>query len=303
MTTGGGTTGSSSAPPQTEPSETTTSDGSTIASASSSTGEPPELQEFEGVFRYDPRAFKNPIAFQTCDGEWARIDLWSQPAIPLAPRCGGMYVRVLGSLQPGLALGGDDLVVHAIVEWRACQPLDCGGDACEPVRCLSQCSPFDQDCGENEKCVPFPTDGGIAAASACVPVARDTNELGEACNRDPVALAVDTCGAGAVCMGGFGRRTGVCVELCEGSDNNPVCGDGLRCVLSSNGAPYCLPTCEAEGSDCDGVCTASPFDTVKSCVPEPGLPELLEACGERGCEDGFTCSLAGPTEGLCIPLR
>lgn len=253
------------------------------------------------MFRYNAEAYDNPLSFQTCDGAWSRVDLWSVPGLRPVQLCGGKYVRVLGHLQPSNSIyGGDNLVVHEVIEWRTCEPSDCGGGACEPLTCLWECSPLDQDCARTHRCVPYPTDGGIASATACVPVPATPDELGEPCTRDAVGLAADTCGAGAVCMGGFGQRAGVCVELCHGSRSDPTCQGG-RCVFGNMGAPYCLAQCDPQMPVCDGVCTGSPYDPFGSCIPEPGLPELLEPCAEQGCENDFVCSLTGPTEGLCVP--
>lgn len=305
-TSGGPGTGTSSSgssgPPIPAPgsSSDTTSRGSTGAAASSSSGAPPELVEFEGVLRYNADFYKSPIWFETCDGSGIGLDLWTEPGLPDVRFCGGMYARVRGTFEPTGHLGAEQLVVREVLEWRVCEPSDCGGDACEPLQCLWECSPLDQDCGPSDKCVPYPTDGGIVSASACVPIPASPDPLGASCTRDSVTFAADTCGAGAVCMGGFGERAGVCVELCQGSRSDPTCNVG-RCVFSSNGGPYCLASCDPEQPDCDGFCTGSPFDASESCVPEPGLPDLLEACGKEGCGGDFVCSQSGPTEGLCVP--
>lgn len=300
----GTTVGSSSAATTTGASESTASANSTETSGSSSSGgEPAKLVELEGVWRYNEGWMPSPFSFQECNGNWTRVVFSPENSGSVTQDCSGIYTHVRGHFQPSASIyGGDEFLVSEVLVRRPCEPLDCGGDACEALRCPWDCSPLDQDCHRSKRCVPYPTDGGIASAAACVPIPETPNRLGESCSRDAANFSADTCGAGAVCMGGFGKRTGICVELCRGSDSEPTCSVG-RCTFGNMGAPYCLPECDPLMPVCDGVCTASPFDPSGSCVPEPGLPELLEACGERGCEDGFTCSLAGPTEGLCIPLR
>ncbi len=275
-----------------------TGDGTTVADATS-TAAVQEIVELEGLLRYDPDDYKSPISFQLCDGSWARLDTWSEAGLAVGSGCAGMYLRVRGSFQPSDSIyGGEELVVTEVLQWRTCEPGDCGERVCEPVTCLWECNPLDQDCASSEKCVPFSNDGGLLDGTRCVPVPDDPDALGEACSRGGVALAVDTCDADAVCLGGSDEVEGICVEMCAGPETMPTCGAGV-CAYGPTGGPYCLPECEPELPGCDGVC--SPVDGVTVCIPEPGLPELYAPCGPKGCEGDFVCVLEGPATGLCVP--
>lgn len=306
-TTGAGTSGSdpeTPGPGSQSTTDSTSSSGSTHGTVGGSTSTPPEVGEFEGVFRYDPAAFYNPISLQLCDGTWARVDTWSMPGVLGFPQCGGIFVRVLGELRPTRGFyGGDDLVVHEVLDWRPCEPADCGGTLeCEPPRCIWRCSPFDQDCGPDQRCVPFPIDGGVVSGAQCVPVPDEPIPLGDPCNRNASTFTEDDCGFGAVCLGGFENREGVCAELCQGTGTDLSCSEGV-CIASSGGGAYCLPSCDpADAASCDGVCVPGLSNGAHGCVPEVGLPELLDPCGADGCERDFTCSLDGSTRGLCVPM-
>lgn len=309
-TAGSATSGAETEFPETGAQSTTSSSttgspsssGSTHWTGDGSTSALPQVGEFEGVFHYDPEAFDDPISLQFCDGTWARVDTWSMPDVFSFPQCGGTFIRVLGELRPtGGVYGGDDLVVQEVFDWRPCEPADCGGALeCEPPRCIWRCSPFDQDCGPDQRCVPFPIDGGVVSGTQCVPVPDEPTPLGEPCNRDASTFTEDDCDFGAVCLGGLGTREGVCAELCQGADL--ACSEGV-CVVSSGPGAYCLPSCEpADAASCDGVCVPGLSNGAHGCVPEVGLPELLDPCADDGCEQDFACSLDGPTDGLCVPV-
>lgn len=185
----GTTSGASSGAPAKGPGTGTTSGGSTQTTGSSSgSGEPPELLELAGVWRYNEGWQPGPISFQACDGTWTSVDVSTTAQLAPVRQCGGIYAEVRGAFGPSKVSFGRAFVVHEILDWRPCEPSDCGGDSCEPLKCLWECSPLGQDCSESDKCVPYPTDGGTISASACVPVPNDPDPLGASCTRDTLAF-------------------------------------------------------------------------------------------------------------------
>lgn len=134
-----------------------------------------------------------------------------------------------------------------------------------------ECSQLEQNCGEGEKCSAWANDGGNTLnAAKCVPVDPDADSIGEPCIYEGSLLSgVDSCELGARCMGEAGGivNEGICVPLCVGSDENPICDDpNLECVPTEmEAAHFCIAPCECEGKS---SCVAS-IEGQGECVPAP----------------------------------
>ncbi len=131
-----------------------------------------------------------------------------------------------------------------------------------------ECDVWTQNCPEGQKCVPYISDGGGAwDALKCVEV-TGVDKPGDACIATDVANGLDSCIKGAMCWGVKMDGTGVCVGLCSGSYEAPVCDPPGAC---SFGRVFnlCFPTCDPLLQDCGGPADACyPIDDGFTCVPD-----------------------------------
>lgn len=178
---------------------------------------------------------------------------------------------------------------------------------------ILECSIWDQDCPEGEKCMPWSNEGGPTwNATRCTPVFPKADQVGEPCEVEGNGQSgVDTCDIAQLCFDVDAEDNGTCVGFCGGSEQNPVCPQGQACSISNGGTlALCLPTCDplmptcSEGDGCfptDGaeafVCLPAPDESVDS-------PWTCHTTG--GCEPGTICldSFALPDcedESCCTP--
>jgi hypothetical protein len=151
-----------------------------------------------------------------------------------------------------------------------------------------ECDVFNQDCDPGQKCAAWAQGGGGAwNATKCVDIMGD-GAPGEPCTTIGGGVSgVDTCGLGVMCWDVNAENEGICVGLCTGSPNNPMCPLGTGCALASEGVlNLCLPDCNPLLQDCPG-------DDL--CVPDDGeFICALDASGDMGavndpCESANTC--------------
>lgn len=175
------------------------------------------------------------------------------------------------------------------------------------------CDVFAQDCPEGEKCAPWGDGGSSWNATKCVPVTGD-GEPGEPCTAPTGGVSgLDDCAEGVYCWDVDAESHGVCIELCGGSVDVPVCETELtHCeVLNENVLNICYP-------DCDPIAQGCLFDT--KCVPSAdefvcgyagqfnyGLFDLCDFVND--CEAGLLCSDVSwasecdpEANGCCLPL-
>ncbi len=137
-----------------------------------------------------------------------------------------------------------------------------------------ECSIWDQDCGEDEKCQPWANDGGKQQnASRCTPLAPDPNAPGDPCTVEGSAVSgIDDCDVGVLCYDVVDDSLeGTCVSMCSGSEDVPVCPEGSWCSISNEGVlALCLP---------DELCVE---DEVCQCMCGDGVdPD----CSEGQCDE------------------
>lgn len=158
-----------------------------------------------------------------------------------------------------------------------------------------ECSVWDQDCPDGEKCAAWAIDGGSTwNGTMCVPVAPDPAGVGETCTVEGSAVSgVDTCEFGAMCWAVDSETNeGTCVALCEGSEMAPTCApEATACSISNEGVlNLCLPICNPLAEECGAGQGCFPVGNVFQCAPvasgsQPGEPcEFINAC-----EDGAGC--------------
>jgi hypothetical protein len=182
------------------------------------------------------------------------------------------------------------------------------------------CSLWDQDCPEDEKCMPWSNDGSSSwNSSRCSPIEENAGEPGDECTVEGSGVSgIDSCGIDAMCWNVNEENIGTCVAFCEGTEANPVCENpGTSCVIANDGfLILCLPECNPLIGDCGDGQACYPVNDSFACAPDasgttgvfgdaceylnvcdPGLfcanAEAVPGCnGASGCCSNF-CDLAG----------
>ncbi len=191
----------------------------------------------------------------------------------------------------GTSTGGD------CVTGFICTP-DVGGE-------VAQCDVFKQDCGEGEKCVAWGSGGSSSwNATKCVMVTGD-GLPGDVCTAPEGGLAgVDDCGAGSFCWDVLNNQ-GVCVALCEGSEDAPSCDPETVCLISNDGVlNLCLPSCDPLIQDCAGDDLCVPSINGFFCSQDASGDEgqLNDPCqGGNVCDKGLLCINTGTASSECDP--
>lgn len=136
-----------------------------------------------------------------------------------------------------------------------------------------ECSVWDQDCAEGEKCAPWANDGGSAwNATRCVPVDANPAQPGDPCSVEGSGVSgIDTCDVSSMCWDVDGEtNTGTCIAFCVGSENAPVCDDPTTsCSIANDGVlTLCLPTCDPLVQNCAEGQACYPIDNSFVCAPD-----------------------------------
>ena len=159
---------------------------------------------------------------------------------------------------------------------------------------IIECDVFKQDCDLGQKCTAWAEGGGGAwNATKCVDITGD-GAPGEPCmTMGGGASGIDDCRLGAMCWDVNAENQGICVALCTGTEDAPICPAKFDCAISSEGTlNLCLFRCDPLLQDCPGDELCIPTGDKFICV--------LDASGETGavndpcefanaCDDGLVC--------------
>ena len=145
-----------------------------------------------------------------------------------------------------------------------------------------ECSVWDQDCMEGQKCAPWANDGGNAwNATKCVPVNPTPDQPGDSCTVEGSGVSgLDSCDVSSMCWDVDGETNmGTCVAFCTGSETTPLCDNPMTsCSIANEGVLIlCLPNCDALLQDCPEGQACYPIDDAFVCAPD--------ASGEMGADD------------------
>lgn len=161
-----------------------------------------------------------------------------------------------------------------------------------------ECDLWTQDCPRGQKCMPYADDGGSAwNAVKCTPVVQEPDLAGETCIVEVDAYSgADSCELGAMCWDVAPETNeGVCLAMCTGSEEAPVCDAGYYCPILSDGViVLCHPLCDPLAQDCPPgeVCAPNSggYDGLWECVQD-----LSGDDGQYGspcsayCDPGLAC--------------
>ena len=186
-------------------------------------------------------------------------------------------------------------------------------NGCHP-ELYGECDPWCQDCPEGQKCVAWASDGGDSwDATRCSPLAPSPKAPGEPCTTPEGPTAgLDDCDKGSICFNvDPGTGIGVCVAMCRGAPDDPVCGDlSTYCEIFNDGVlPLCYQWCHPitqAGCSSEDICvllnvdlTGPPADTppfdpamvVFACVLDAGpqAPQATPCQYINACNPGLAC--------------
>lgn len=158
------------------------------------------------------------------------------------------------------------------------------------------CDLWGQDCAPGEKCMPWANDGGSSwNGSRCSPVDAAPGQPGDTCMVEGSGVSgVDSCDIGSMCWNVDEENAGVCVSLCQGSIDAPLCDNPADvCIVANDGAlPLCLPQCDPLLGCPDGEGCYPGADGFV-CVPDASGPDLGaygDACEyANACDPGLFC--------------
>jgi hypothetical protein len=136
-----------------------------------------------------------------------------------------------------------------------------------------ECSLWEQNCPDGEKCMPWSsTGGGELDARRCSPIAENPREVGEPCMVEgSFGSGVDDCVLGSMCWDVDPKTNmGECVAFCEGSEAKPSCTDPCTsCSISGSGVLIlCLPDCDPLAQDCGEEQGCYPLQSAFACAPD-----------------------------------
>jgi hypothetical protein len=155
------------------------------------------------------------------------------------------------------------------------------------------CDPFQQDCAEDEKCVPFSAFGDTWDCVKCVPILGE-QPVGESCSYDGLVQSTDDCDAESFCL--TPEAEGTCLAFCDGSADNPICADGTTCIIMNQGSiTLCMPACSPLLQDCDDGLGCFWLDTGFACMYTAAQVPTGGPCQElNDCAPGNLCAFELP---------
>lgn len=191
------------------------------------------------------------------------------------------------------------------------------------------CDPFQQDCPEGEKCVPYGWNPGSWDDNKCVPIQGEQG-VGDPCVYTGVEQSTDDCDGTSWCWDVDLDGNGICHAFCTGTPDMPECPPMSTCTISGSGViNICLSTCDPVIQDCsvgeacywdgsdfscifmaDDIPSGEPCGFINdcalghTCVDSAALPDCNGVgCCTNFCELGLGDSQCGALPGTtCVPF-
>jgi hypothetical protein len=154
----------------------------------------------------------------------------------------------------------------------------------------STCDPWLQDCPEGEKCAAYNAGSDTWNANKCVMV-KGTAQTGDPCIYDGADFGTDDCDVGYMCYYTNMEGVGICVPLCTGTPDDPLCEEQFNCSVSNDGSLLlCLYSCDPLLQDCTQEGSGCFWDGAQfNCDPAGDIP-TNEPCGYiNDCLPGHLC--------------
>jgi hypothetical protein len=154
----------------------------------------------------------------------------------------------------------------------------------------STCDPWLQDCPEGEKCAAYSSAGDTWDANKCV-MLTGTAQTGDPCTYGGADFGTDDCDVGYMCYYTNMESIGICVPLCTGTPDNPLCEEMFNCSVSNEGSLLlCLYACDPLLQDCAQEGSGCFWDGAQfNCDPAGDIP-TNEPCGYiNDCLPGHLC--------------
>lgn len=162
-----------------------------------------------------------------------------------------------------------------------------------------ECSFFEQDCQEGEKCVPWSELPDLVPDEIrCCPVQQPMVEAGDICSvAGYLGSCLDNCAPGTMCLDIDGDGEGVCQQMCTGSEEMPICGQkDEQCFIYYSGVPLCFRECDPLVQDCQSDKGCYPDAIAEGgtgflCMPTVGDNGLGDYCWLlSACNPGMICA-------------
>jgi len=160
-----------------------------------------------------------------------------------------------------------------------------------------ECSIWEQDCPEAEKCVPWSLEDDLVPDDIrCCPEVSNPGVPGDECVvQDYFGSCIDDCIEGSLCLDLDGDSLGVCQPFCRGSAEQPICEIDEGCFIYFAGVPFCFPRCDPLVQDCPAGQGCYPGEEAVGgtdflCMPTIGSAALGEYCWLlSNCDPGLIC--------------
>jgi hypothetical protein len=154
----------------------------------------------------------------------------------------------------------------------------------------STCDPWLQDCPDGEKCAAYNAGSDTWNANKCV-MLKGTAQTGDPCTYDGADFGTDDCDVGYMCYYTNEESVGICVPMCTGTPDNPLCEEQFNCSVSNDGSLLlCLYSCDPLLQDCSQEGAGCFWDGAQfNCDPAGDIP-TNEPCGYiNDCLPGHLC--------------
>ena len=114
---------------------------------------------------------------------------------------------------------------------------------------------------------------------------------------------IDDCAKGNMCWNVNDKNEGICVALCKGTPDAPVCELGFSCAFSGEVLNLCLPGCDPLLQDCAGDKLCVPNHVTFVCVPDASgdMGKTNDPCEfVDACDKGLVCLNASSATSACL---
>ncbi len=132
----------------------------------------------------------------------------------------------------------------------------------------AECDVWEQDCPEGQKCAAYVASGSGWNAARCVEV-TGMDKPGDPCSSEGAETGIDSCIKGAMCWRVSQDGAGICVALCTGGIEAPVCEPSGDCAIAADGyLILCITDCDPLLQDCPNPAEACyEIDHSFNCLP------------------------------------